>query len=43
MDNKLTFAELQQIFEEIKELDSEIKARQRLIREHLLKSTGRNC
>lgn len=43
MDKKLSFQELEQIFNEINELEAQIKARRRLIQEHLLKSTGRQC
>jgi DNA repair exonuclease SbcCD ATPase subunit len=43
MDNKLTFAELQQIFNEIKELEQQLKQKRQLLQRHLLTSTGREC
>lgn len=43
MDNKLTFAELQQIYNDIKELETQLERKRQLIQKHLLTSTGRQC
>ena len=43
MDKKMSFAELQQIFEEIEQLQEQIKQKRQLLQRHLLTSTGRDC